>query len=182
MDQKSVPFNNSYWVDKDRLMAGEYPLARDPQNSFIRLEALFSHGIRSIVDLTEPGEICRLAVHHPGYEDMVREVSRKMNIEVIYSSMPVRDFDAPRRRFLADVLDMIDASADAGRPVYVHCWAGIGRTGTVVGAYLVRHGHPADISLFDTIDDLRRYTATASMASPQSSVQRDLILSWAQGE
>ena len=27
-----------------------------------------------------------------------------------------------------------------GRKVYVHCWGGVGRTGTVVGCYLVRQG------------------------------------------
>ena len=27
-----------------------------------------------------------------------------------------------------------------GGTVYVHCWGGIGRTGTVVGCWLVRHG------------------------------------------
>src|SRR3712207_6971239 len=30
-------------------------------------------------------------------------------------------------------------SAEGGLP-YVHCWGGIGRTGTVVGCYLVEHG------------------------------------------
>ena len=38
------------------------------------------------------------------------------------------------------VLDMLDTALQAGQAVYLHCWAGIGRTGTVVGCYLVRHG------------------------------------------
>lgn len=182
MDRQNIPFQNAYWVNKNRLMAGEYPLAYNPEASRGRLESLFSHGIRTIVDLTEPDEIRRLGLHHPGYQEMVREVSLQMNIDAAYNSMPVPDFGTPDRRFLMEVLDLIDASADAGRPVYVHCWAGIGRTGTVVGAYLVRHGHAADPSLLDTIDDLRRHTATASMASPQSVMQRELILSWSYGE
>ena len=32
------------------------------------------------------------------------------------------------------------ARAGAGRRVYVHCRAGIGRTGTVIGCYLAEQG------------------------------------------
>ena len=41
---------------------------------------------------------------------------------------------------MRSILDAIDAAVSQGRRVYVHCRAGIGRTGTVVGCYLVRHG------------------------------------------
>ena len=34
----------------------------------------------------------------------------------------------------------VDDALGEGRTVYVHCWGGIGRTGTVVGCWLVRHG------------------------------------------
>jgi protein tyrosine phosphatase len=39
-----------------------------------------------------------------------------------------------------NVLDFIDAELAAERPVYVHCFGGIGRTGTVVGCWMIRHG------------------------------------------
>ena len=38
------------------------------------------------------------------------------------------------------ILDDVDAALADGGAVYVHCWGGIGRTGTVVGCWLVRHG------------------------------------------
>ena len=42
--------------------------------------------------------------------------------------------------FLKHILDEIDGAILNGKTVYVHCLGGIGRTGTVVGCYLVRHG------------------------------------------
>lgn len=181
-ENRSIPFTNAYWVSEGRLMAGEYPLSYDPGESKRRLRALFEHGIRRIIDLTEPDEIYRLGPDHPGYAETVGEVAASMGIEAEYTSIPVRDFDAPDRKAMVRILDIIDASIDSGRPVYIHCWAGIGRTGTVTGAWLVRHGHPADITLLGTIRDMRRHTHTAIMESPQSRQQRDLILSWVRSE
>ena len=38
------------------------------------------------------------------------------------------------------ILDDVDEAIAGGGLTYVHCWGGIGRTGTVVGCWLVRHG------------------------------------------
>ena len=37
------------------------------------------------------------------------------------------------------VLDAIDIALCEGHGVYIHCWGGVGRTGTVVGCWLKRH-------------------------------------------
>ncbi len=179
---RSIPFKNAYWVSPGHLMAGEYPLCPDPQQSRKRLQSMFSHGIRLIVDLTEPEELYRLGPRHPGYSELVDEVAAGMGIRADYNSLPVRDFDAPHRKFMAGILDLIDESIDSARPVYVHCRVGIGRTGTVIGAWLVRHGHPADYTLLETIRQMRMHTDTAFMESPQSREQRNLIFSWVQHE
>ena len=39
------------------------------------------------------------------------------------------------------MLDAIDDQLENGGNVYVHCWGGKGRTGTVVGCWLIRHGY-----------------------------------------
>ena len=48
--------------------------------------------------------------------------------------MPIRDFSVPAPDDLVATLDAIDAELAAGGIVYVHCWAGCGRTGVVVGS------------------------------------------------
>ncbi len=40
-------------------------------------------------------------------------------------------------------LDAIYAAMTAGEPTYLHCWGGVGRTGTVVGCLLREQGFAA---------------------------------------
>ena len=71
---------------------------------------------------------------------------------------------------MARILDSIDASLAAGEVVYVHCLAGIGRTGTVIGCYLVRHGLSGEEALA-RVEALRG-------AGPETPEQRELVRSW----
>jgi hypothetical protein len=57
---------------------------------------------------------------------------------------PLRDFTAPPREEMRMILDLIDSELTDGGAVYLHCYGGIGRTGTVVGCWLVRHGTPPE--------------------------------------
>jgi hypothetical protein len=50
------PIPDSYWVEPQRLCAGEYPFARDPQAAVKKLSRICAAGIDTFVDLTEEGE------------------------------------------------------------------------------------------------------------------------------
>ena len=83
------------------------------------------------------------------------------------------------RRRQPPSLDAIDEALDAGRNVYVHCWGGIGRTGTVVGCWLVRHGMTGDEALAEIAERWRgmekRYRHPRS---PQTAQQRAYVRNW----
>ena len=56
---------------------------------------------------------------------------------------PIRDVDIPTVAEMRETLAEIRAALDAGETVYVHCWGGVGRTGTVVACLLVHDGYSA---------------------------------------
>ena len=75
----------------------------------------------------------------------------------------------------SSTLDAIDAELGAGGIVYVHCWAGCGRTGVIVGCWLVRHG-------LDPRNALARIAAARGSGCPQTIDQRLAVLEWKRGE
>ena len=77
---------------------------------------------------------------------------------------------------MKQILDVIDASLDEGKKVYVHCLAGIGRTGTVVGCWLVRHGRTGEQALAQITN--WRLQAYLHPSSPETPWQRDYVLNW----
>ncbi len=87
----------------------------------------------------------------------------------------------PSLRTMMEILDTIDESIANGRPVYVHCLGGRGRTGMVVGCYLVRHGLDGRSAL-KRIEALRRLGRTEALPSPETRSQRELVLNWARHE
>ena len=56
----------------------------------------------------------------------------------------------------------------------MHCWAGCGRTGVVVGSWLVRHGA-------DPGDALQRIADARGLGCPQTLEQRSFVLDWKPG-
>lgn len=148
-----------YWVEPGSLIAGPFPHARE------RITRLRNLGVTLFLDLTEPGEYGSLP-YDAALGDGIRAVRR-----------PMRDFTAPSRGEMREILDLIDSELAGGGVVYLHCYGGIGRTGTVVGCYLVRHGTPPE----DAIETIRRLRARAGCAdwpAPESEEQRRLVESW----
>jgi protein-tyrosine phosphatase len=93
---------------------------------------------------------------------------------------PIVDLGTTTIPHMTRILDDVDAALDAGGSVYVHCWGGIGRTGTVVGCWLVRHGLDGGDPL-GRIAELRRDLSAAVVASPETSAQRAMVSAWKPG-
>ena len=70
---------------------------------------------------------------------------------------------------------------DDDKSVYVHCWGGIGRTGTVVGCWLVRHGMTGDEALAQIVEWWRGMEkARIHPRSPQTREQHAYVRNWAE--
>ena len=171
------PIAESYWVVPHLFLAGEYPGAPRPDAARGRLAALLEAGFRTFVDLTEPGE--RLEP----YDAILREEAARLGLEVDWCRFAVRDVDVPEPATMAAILAHIEAAVDAKRPVYLHCWGGIGRTGTAVGCHLVGRGMTGP----EALDQLARWWRGVPKSRrwpdcPQGHAQRQFILDWAEGK
>ena len=147
-------------IEQGRLIAGRHPCAWGSENAPLEVRDLVGAGVTLFLDLTQSGEL-------EPYASLVVPPARYLNL-------PIRDFSVPTRDDLVATLGEIDAELEAGGIVYVHCWAGCGRTGVVVGSWLVRHGA-------DPNDALQRIAEARGLGCPQTLEQRLVVLDWRRG-
>jgi protein-tyrosine phosphatase len=159
---------HGYWVVRGRLLATEYPGAKDEEKALRKLQVLRDAGVNSFVDLTEPGE------QTWGGATMV-PYSELLGPDVAYKRFAIPDTSVIADSGYDRILDYITAELDAGRVVSCHCWGGKGRTGTVVGSWLIDNegvGYPAVI---DRMQALRRGTSKAAHPVPDTEEQHDVL-------
>ncbi len=159
-----TPPNDSYWVYPGRLLAGPYPGDMDASVAEMKIGQLVSEGVSLFVDLTEEGELKPYAQHVEGTG--ARHVRHS-----------IRDVDVPAQQKMHATLRTIRAALGAGEVVYVHCWGGVGRTGTVIGCLLVEDGAPA-CGVSKQIAGLRRGTQRRERRSPETDAQQNFIAEW----
>ncbi len=132
------------WITNS-LAVGYAPRSED------HLQAIHAAGIRAIVNLCAE---C--------YD--LHEVERGSSFEVHY--LPIADEAAPGIDELDVLIGWINRQIESENPVLVHCRYGIGRTGTVVLAFLIHSGYD-----FKTARKMMR----ATPSWPSNRVQKELV-------
>ncbi len=86
---------------------------------------LASLGIKTIVDLREPGERAQA------------EERTVTHLGMRYINVPMTALAAPTAADMATILPLLEDKSSG--PVFVHCWRGADRTGAVIAAYHIDH-------------------------------------------
>jgi ADP-ribosyl-[dinitrogen reductase] hydrolase len=161
------PLAESYWVIEDRLLAGRYPGGKTPKEAEKRVNSLLEAGFDTFIDLTEADELPPYDIYLPASVEHVRK--------------PIADHGVPSEAALmAQTLAALDDALRRGRRVYLHCRAGIGRTGTVVGCHLIEHGGLTPSAALLRLNELWQ-TNERSITwpdVPETDEQRDFVLNW----
>jgi ADP-ribosyl-[dinitrogen reductase] hydrolase len=162
----ATPLPNTYWVIPGQVLAGEYPAAPDRADSRVRLARLIDAGVGCFLDLTQPDEL-------PPYH-------ADLPLRVEYLRKPIVDHGIPEDpQHMAEILECLREALSARRVVYLHCRAGIGRTGTVAGCLLAERGLSGEAALAE-LNRLWQVSARSAQwpVVPETDEQSDFVRAW----
>ena len=161
----------TYWIESGRFAAGEHPGFAGATRLGSRFRALVSAGIDSFIDLTEEGE----SEHY-----IALFAGAGSDTDLVHRRRAMRDMGVPTVEHMIETLDVLDESLRTRRATYLHCLAGAGRTGLVVGCHLVRHGMSGGMAI-QRISRLRAGLHGNGLESPITDAQREFVLEWESG-
>src|ERR1700682_3389124 len=164
-----LPLSNCYWVLPGQLLAGEHPGGSTAAATRVRLRRLLEAGVSCFIDLTQRDEL-------PPYD-------ADLPLGVDYFRKPIPDHGIPLQPgHMAELLDCLREALRSGRVVYLHCRAGIGRTGTVAGCLLVESGLAGDAAV-DQLNRLWKQSGHAALwpQVPETVEQTESVRRWGGG-
>ena len=176
MNEPNRPISESYWVEPGQLLAGEYPGRYNYEETRKRIDLLLDAGFDTFIDLTRPNETIP-------YVRTLLDEAKIYEVNVNPHNFPIGDFGLPTPETMMSILDTIDAALENGQKIYLHCWGGIGRTGTTVGCYLVRRGRTGKEALKQLAEWWRSVPKSRiHQHSPETLDQVQFIRNWASFE
>jgi hypothetical protein len=152
------PTTESNWVLKGRLLVGAYPATQDDKETADIISSILKLGIRKFVCLQQeyrpnvPEELWRSGLAlRPYFNDVLHLVKNKASYSSLFATSSIAIVDEKDLSFdhcpivdcgITDdnkVLDLASKLVDElsrGVVIYLHCWGGHGRTGTIVSVML----------------------------------------------
>jgi protein-tyrosine phosphatase len=119
-----------------RLLLSAHPASWPGLTPVQVVEVYQAEGVRSVVCLLTPAELSELGL------DQWPELCKAYGLDVCHA--PIEDQQAPDADFEVWWKDQHSSLLDTlteGHTVALHCWGGLGRTGTVASRLLMRHEH-----------------------------------------
>ncbi len=160
----SRPLHQSYYVG-GKLFAGEYPGDKYGELAEAKLKRMHHFGVRHFIDLTEEGELRPYHQLLPG--------------DTTYLRFPIRDVDVPESvEAVHQLIDKIEYMSQQGGYTYIHCWGGVGRTGTIVACCKARQMKEPTLgeALTAMQSNFSNMPKASHRKSPETQAQIDFVL------
>lgn len=176
---QAPPLARCYWVVEGLLLAGAYPGHPDSTTHSDRVNGLFKAGMRTFINLVEENETNNSGKPFRRYDDLLRQLALKSKTRISHLRLSIPDTKVTTVDRMRSILDAIDLSLCSNTPVYVHCFGGMGRTGTVVCCWLLRHGYANNETVLSLLRELRQADVErASWPAPENEQQCKFVLNW----
>lgn len=155
------PIINSYCVFPDKVYAGEY--AGDKENPQQKVNRLEMFGITHFIDLTE--------------KDELKPYNHLLDTYIEHCRFPIKDVSVPKsHQDVYELMKKIESIiSDDDNKVYIHCWGGIGRTGTIVACLYEYFGEDFASALKHLRENFKDCPKSQWRETPETQDQLDFI-------
>ena len=158
------PHGNTYWLWAGHILAGEHPAQEGDEHLPEKLQLFALAGITHFIDLTSPADPVK------PYQTLDGAV--RIN-------HPITDFGVPSLLQMQSILQSIQSALDQGGKVYLHCKAGIGRTGTVAATWLTEQGLDDKQALALLLQKWQAMDKRFEQPhTPETEAQREFVRIW----
>ena len=143
------------WIEPDTIAAGSIPLGEKD------IRSLHEQGIRAILTLTEHA----LTAQKEITPDLLT------SFDMVCFHAPIDDGYPPEPPLMHAIVKFLTDMGEQKRAVYVHCHAGVGRTGTVLHGHYLAKG----LSLEETQNRIKTLKLTSSFIMLSESQRKFLV-------
>jgi len=151
MTKELTPYSN--WVN-DQILISEFPTI-DDINIFI------NNNVVVYLCLIEKKEFCgnikkyknylignnNTKIYKTNHYKITEIISKKLSPNIYYIHFPIRDGYTHNDDSLIEIIYLLNKFYNNNLKLLVHCMAGIGRTGVIVGGLLISIGHSYEKTL-----------------------------------